>query len=77
MSVIISKKISKACKGIGIIKKFHYVLPKHSLLTIYKAFIRPHLDYGDIIYNQLNNQAFRNKLETIQYNATLAITEAI
>ena len=44
------EKISKACKGIDVIRKLHYVLPRHSLLTIYKSFIRPHLDYGDIIY---------------------------
>ena len=71
------EKISKACKGIGVIRKLHYVLPRHSLLTIYKSFIRPHLDYGDIIYDQPNNQAFSNKLEAVQYNAALAITGAI
>ena len=37
----------------------------------------PHLDYGDIIYDQPNNQAFSNKLEAVQYNAALAITGAI
>ena len=73
----IKEKISKACKGIGVIRKLHYILPRHSLLTIYKSFIRPHLDYGDIIYDQPNNQAFSNKLEAVQYNAALAITGAI
>ena len=73
----IKEKISKACKGIGVIRKLHYVLPRHSLLTIYKSFIRPHLDYGDIIYDQPNNQTFSNKLEAVQYNAALAITGAI
>ena len=37
----------------------------------------PHLDYGDIIYDQPNNQDFSNKLEVVQYNAALAITGAI
>ena len=36
----IKEKISKVCKGIRVIKKSHYVLPRHSLLTIYKSFIR-------------------------------------
>ena len=71
------EKISKACKGIGVIRKLHYVLPRHSLLTIYKSFIRSHLDYGDIIYDHANNQVFSNKLEAVQYNAALAITRAI
>ena len=51
----IKGKISKACKGIGVIRKLHYVLPRQSLLTINKSFIRSHLDYGDIIYDQPNN----------------------
>ena len=54
----IKEKISKTWKGIGIIRKLHYVLPRHSLLTICKSFIRPHLDYGDTIYDQPNNQLF-------------------
>ena len=52
----------------------HYVLPRHSLLTIYKSLIRPHLDYGDIIHDQTNNQAFSDRLEVVQYNVALAIT---
>ena len=73
----IKEKISKACKGIGVIRKLHYVLHWRSLLIIYNTFIRHHLDYGDIIHDQPNNQAFSNKLEAVQYNAALAITGAI
>ena len=73
----IKEKISNICKGIGVIRKLHYVLPRHSLLAIYKSFIRPHLDYGGIIYDQQNNQAFSNKLEVVRYNAALGITGAI
>ena len=40
-------------------------------------FIRPYLDYGDIIYEQAFNSSFHEKLEPIQYNASLAITGAI
>ena len=39
-----------------------------------KAFIRLHLDYGDIIYGQLNNESFSPKIESIQYNAAIVIT---
>ena len=35
------------------------------------------MDYGDIIYDQPNNESFCNKLETVQYNAALAITGSI
>ena len=47
------------------------------LLTICKSFIRPHLDYGDVIYDQHYNNSFHQKLESVQYNAALAITGAI
>jgi len=49
-------------------------VPRRSLLTIYKSFIRPHLDYGDIVYDRPGNATFVQKLESIQYNACLAIT---
>ena len=47
---------------------------RNTLLTIYKSFVRPHLDYGDIIYHQPNNESMNNKLESVHiYNAALAI----
>ena len=69
-----SNKISKA---IGLLRKLQNILPRPALLTIYKCFIRPHLDYGDISYDQAYNLSFHQKLESIQYNATLALTGAI
>ena len=38
-------------KTIGPLPKFQQILPRQSLITIYKSFIRPHLDYGDIVYD--------------------------
>ena len=46
----INEKISKAQKGISVIKKLYNILPRNALLTIYKPFVRPHLDYGVISY---------------------------
>ena len=48
-----------------------------SLLTVYKCFIRPHLDYGDVIYDQPNLSSLTNKIESVQYNAALTIAVAI
>ena len=64
-------------KGIGMLKKLSNFLPRHSLLTLYKAFIQPHLDYADIIYDKPNNMNICNKIESLQYNAALAITGTI
>ena len=41
------------------------------------TFIRSQLDYADIIYDQAYNSAFHDKLESIEYNACLAITRTI
>ena len=48
-----------------------------TLLTIYKPFVRPHLNYGDISYDKPNNGNFQNKLEKVQYRTCVAITSAI
>ena len=62
---------------IGLIRKLWNFLPRPSLLQIYKSFVRPHLDYSDIIYDKAFTGCFQKKLEFIQYNAALAITGAI
>ena len=67
--------LNKVNKTIGLFRKLHNTLPRLPLLTMYKSFIRPHLDYGDIIYDQAYNVSFHQKLESIQYNSALAITD--
>ena len=52
------EKISKDNRGTGIIKELQSKLPRNALLTIYKSFIRPHLDYGDIVCDQPTNDFF-------------------
>ena len=41
------------------------------------SFVRLHLDYGNIIYDQPNNDSLNQKTEKIQYTAALAITDTI
>ena len=57
------EKIAKANKGIGVINKLRKFLPRNSLVTLFKAFVRPHLDYGDIIYDNPGNAAFLKNLK--------------
>ena len=71
------EKIKKANRGIGLINKIRKFLSRDTLLTIFKAYVRPHLDYGDIIYDNPGNTTLCSKLESIQYNACLAITGCI
>ena len=73
----VDSAILKMNKGISVIKKLRHSLPRKSLLTIYKASLLPLVDYGDIIYDQPQNESFCEKIESVQYRAALAITGAI
>ena len=80
----INEKIINAKQNVGILKHLSKFLPLKILDKMYKALVRPHLDYCDIIYHKpphlnqsplglsLNSQM--EKVERIQYQATLAIS---
>ena len=68
--------LNKVNKSIGLLRKLQNILPHEALLTIYKSFVRPHLEYDDVIYDQNYNNYFHQKLESIQYNAALTVTGA-
>ena len=70
-------KMSKAYKGIALLRKLQKMISRNSLLAIYKSFIHPHLDYDVIIYHQPNNGSLCQKIESIQYQAAPAITVTI
>ena len=82
----INDKLSKARKGIGILKSLNQYLPTKILDQIYKMYIRPHLDFCDIIYHEpntlnsfdssINLRYLMNTVERIQYHAALSITGA-
>ena len=72
----IESKITKCNKIIGLMKKLSLILSRKSLLTIYKSFVRPNLDYADIIYDKPLNESLKRKIEMVQYNAALIITGA-
>ena len=55
---------------IGVIKRLSVDLPRDALLRIYKSFIRPHLDYEDIIYDKTHKNLLKTKLKI--FNVKLA-----
>ena len=81
---LVNQKIIKAKKNLGIIKHLSRFLPLNTLDQMYKALVRSHLDYCDIIYhipskqNQLGEilNTLMENAEKIQYQAALAITGA-
>ena len=66
--------LTKVNKTIGLLRKLENILPRRSLLAIFKSFVKLYLDYGDVIYDPSYNNTFHQKMESIQYNAALAIT---
>ena len=68
---------NKISKTIGMLRKLQCIIPRSTLLIMYKTFVRFHLDYGDIEYEKAYNSSFHQKIESIQYNARPAITGAI
>ena len=57
--------LNKVNKTIGLLWNLQNILPLGPLLTIYKSFVKPHFDYGDVIYDQHYNNSFHQKLESI------------
>ena len=57
-------------------------LPRETLNIRYKRYVRPHLDYGDMIYHlpckEISSNGRGNilmqKLQSVQYTAALAVT---
>ena len=64
-------------QGVCVIRKLSKILSWNSLITVYKSFVRRYLDYGDVLYDQPNNESLCQKIESVQYNAALAITGVI
>ena len=69
--------LSKVNKSIGLLHKSQSVLPRSSLLTIYKTFVHSHFGYADVVYDQSYTSSFHEKLESIQQNAALVVTGAV
>ena len=65
----------KAWFRINVIRKLKYKLDRKSLETIYMAFIRPLLEYGDVIWDNCT-QYQKNELDKIQNGAARIATGA-
>ena len=85
-SAHIKAAISKTRKGIGLLRCLSKYLPRNTLNELFKLYVRPHLDYGDVIYHipakvcefsgNIVISNLMEKLESVQYSAALAITGA-
>ena len=48
-----------------------------TLLRIYLSFLKPYLDYCNIVIHQSRNDPFIRKIKAVLYNAAFNITEAV
>ena len=77
----INAAISKSRKALGLLKFLSKYLSRETLNALYILYIRPHLDYGDVIYHIPNKEdshgnVLMEKVESVQYSAALGITGA-
>ena len=75
----VKEAIGKARRGIGMIRYLSKYVSRDVLDQVYKLYVRPHLDYGDIIYHKYDPKmslSFTQRLEQTQYYAALAVTGA-
>ena len=75
----VREKIISARRGIGVIRFLSKYVMRDVLDQMYKLYVRPHLDYGDIIYHKFDPDftlECTRKLESTQYTAALAVSGA-
>ena len=75
----IQEAITKARKGIGVLRVMSKYLHRDVLDQLCKLYVRPHLDYCDIIYHEPDPDLkvdFTKKLESVQCSAALAVSGA-
>ena len=78
-STHVKEAILKARRGIGMICYMAKYVSRDLRDQIYNLYIRPHLDYGDIIYHKHDPEVTHDmtkRLERIQYSAALAVSGA-
>ena len=65
--------VEKAWKGIGILRRLKFLLDRLSLQTIYFSFIRPILEYGDTVWDNMY-EYHKEELAKIQNEAARIVT---
>ena len=78
-SAHVKEAIVKARRGTGMIRYMAKYVSRDVRGPIYKLYVRPHLDYGDIIYHKHDPEFTHDmtkRLERIQYSAALAVRGA-
>jgi hypothetical protein len=66
--------VKQSYTQLNMLRKVRMTLHRFSLEKIYMSFIRPILEYADVIWDS-QNQSLINKLENVQLDAARIVTE--
>ena len=66
----ITESVRKATKGLSLLKYLSKYVSRKVLDMSYKLYVRPHLDYGDVIYHN-QREDLMSLVEQVQYKAAL------
>ena len=70
----IAEKVNKANQIMGLIRRTLVFLDKHNFNLLYKSFVRPHIEYGKIVWSPFR-KADINLIENVQRRASRFIPE--
>ena len=70
----IQKAVNKANQMVGLIKRSFTYMDKDIFMKLYKAFVRPHLEYGNIVWNPFLKRQSK-AIERVQRRATRLLNE--
>ena len=69
----IKEKVGKAIKGLNLLKFLTRYVDRNTLAMSYKLYVRPHLEYGDVIFHN-QRLDLMNIIEQVQYKAALIVS---
>ena len=69
----IKEQVATAMKGLSLLRFLSKFVNLNVLSLSYKMYIRPHLDYGDVIYHN-QRAVLMDLVECVQYKAALIVT---
>ena len=69
----VKEQVLKASKGVSLLKFLSRYVDRNVLDLSYKLYVRPHLDYGDVIFHN-QRMDLMSLIERVQYKAALIVT---
>ena len=69
----IRESVNKATKGLSLLTYLSKYVSRKVVDLSYKLYVRPHLDYGDVIYHNQRSDLM-NLIEQVQYKAALIVS---